>query len=341
MKKILPSIKAAIALLFTIHCSLFTNKALAANYTVTIGYDGATASVTIPSELSSYVTCSSGTSSHVKLVQASTVGDDNVGEIVYSLEGSSTDGEFYIEGSYKCTIQLAGLTLNNPSGPALNIQNGKRIKISAKSGTENTLTDGANDDYNGCLHAKGHTEFAGKGTLNITGNSKHAVYSKEYVEIKNLTLNILGAQKDGIHCKEYFLMESGNVSISSTGDDGIQVEMDGTTPTAATDDEHEDEDTGNFYMLDGTLAISTYGGKAIKADGTIAYSGGTQNFDTGDTEQNAATGIENLTISQFDNFTCTEADAVYDLNGRLVTGTPTKGVYIIRKGNTTRKVVVR
>jgi hypothetical protein len=48
-----------------------------------------------------------------------------------------------------------------------------------------------------------------------------------------------------------------------------------------------------------------------------------------------------LTISQFDNFTCTEADAVYDLNGRLVTGTPTKGVYIIRKGNTTRKVVVR
>jgi len=331
-------LKAALAALFTIHGSLFT--AQAADYTVSVSYDGSSATVTIPSELSSYVTCSSGTSSHVKLVQASTVGDDTTGEIIYSLSGTSTDGEFLMEGSYKATIQLAGLTLSNPSGPAINIQDGKRIKVSAKNGTENTLSDGANDDYNGCLHCKGHAEFAGKGTLNITGNSKHAVYSKEYVEIKNLTLNILGAQKDGIHCKEYFLMESGNVSISNTGDDGIQVEMDGTTPTAATDDEHEDEDTGNFYMTDGTLTIASYGGKAIKADGAITYSGGTQNFSTSDTEQNAATAISSLQTDS-EAISLSQADAVYDLKGRQITGTLNKGIYIIKKGNTTKKVIIK
>ena len=42
------------------------------------------------------------------------------------------------------------LTLTNPSGPAINLQNGKRCEVTAKKGTSSTLTDGANDDYNGC-----------------------------------------------------------------------------------------------------------------------------------------------------------------------------------------------
>lgn len=329
----------ALAALVTFHLSLVTS--LAADYTVTVTYDGTTATVSIPDDISSYVSCSSGSSSHVKLLQASTVGDDTTGEIVYSLSGSSTDGEFYLEGSYKTTVQLAGLTLTNPSGPSLNIQDGKRIKISAKNGTENTLTDGANEDYNGCLHTKGHFEFAGKGILNVTGNSKHAIYSKEYVEIKNLTLNILKAEKDGIHCKQYFLMESGTVNISNTGDDGIQVEMDGSTPTAATDDEHEDEDTGNFYMTDGTLAISSYAGKAIKADGSITYSGGTQNFSTSATEQ-GSTAISSISLNDSETLSIDDADAVYDLQGREIEPSQvTKGLYIIKKGNTTKKIIIK
>lgn len=328
-----------LAAFVTFHLSFVTS--LAADYTVTITYDGTAATVSIPEDISSYVSCSSGSSSHVKLVQASTVGDNTTGEIVYSLSGSSTDGEFYLEGSYKTTVQLADLTLTNPNGPALNIQDGKRIKISAKNGTENTLTDGANEDYNGCLHTKGHFEFAGKGTLNVTGNSKHAIYSKEYVEIKNLTLNILKAEKDGIHCKQYFLMESGNVTISNVGDDGIQVEMDGTTPTTATDDEHEDEDTGNFYMTDGTLTISSYAGKTIKADGSIAYSGGTQNFSTSDTEQ-GSTAISSISLNDGETLCINEADAMYNLQGREIDSSQaTKGVFIIKKGNTTKKIIIK
>ena len=322
-------------------CTLFTLPVSAADYTVSISYDGTTASVNIPSELSDYVSCSSGTSSHVKLIQAATVGEDTTGEIIYSLSGNSTDGEFYMEGSYKATIQLSGLTLTNPSGPAINIQNGKRIKVSAKNGTENTLSDGANDDYNGCLHCKGHTEFAGKGTLTITGNSKHAVYSKEYVEIKNLTLNITQAAKDGIHCKEYFLMESGTVNISNTGDDGIQVELDGNTSTGTIAD-HEDEDTGNFYMEGGTLSITSYGGKAIKVDGTITYSGGTQSYDTNDTEQGSATAISTISLNATETISLSNADAVYDINGQKISNsTLRRGIYMIRKGNKTHKIIVK
>lgn len=310
------------------------------NNTVEIVFSGTTATVTIADNISSYVTCSSGTSSHVVLVQASTFAgvdattDNEDGEIIYSLSGTSTDGEFYLEGSYKCTVELNGLTLTNPSGPAINIQNGKRVALSAQKGTTSTLTDGANENYNGCYHCKGHTKLKGKGTLNVVGNSKHAIYSKEYIEVKNLTLNITGAVKDAIHCKQYFLMESGTVNITAAGDDAIQVELKETNTGETVD--HEDEDTGNFYMEGGTLTISGYTGKVVKADGTISFIGGTQNFDTTDIEQNAAsTGIAQ-TLSN----ATTSVTEYYDMQGRKSDGTK-PGLYIVRQGYNVRKVMIK
>lgn len=305
---------------------------------VQVVYNGTTATVTIASNISSYVTVSSGTSSHVVITQSSdfagvdATSDNEDGEIYYVLSGSSSDGSLMLTGSYKCEIDLNGLTLTNTSGPALTILNGKRIAISTKSGTTNTLTDAANDDYKGCIHVKGHTKLKGKGTLNVIGNSAHAIYSKEYVEVKNMTLNITAAQKDGIHCKEYFLMESGTVNISGVGDDGIQCELDSVSTGTKTD--HEDEDSGNFYMENGTLTISNYSGKAIKADGSITYSGGKQNFDTSDVTENAATGIETVKREPAIVNPC------YDLSGRKVQG-KAKGVYMIRKNDRNVKIISR
>jgi hypothetical protein len=305
----------------------------AANSTVTVVFNGTTATVTIPADLASSVTCSSGTSSHVKLIQAETVSS----EIDYVLSGNSDDGEFYMEGSFKATVKLNGLTLTNPNGPAINVQNGKRIKLNLPDGTTNTLTDGANDTANGCFNCKGHTEVTGKGTLNIVGNSKHGFYSKEYITFKNATLNITAAPKDGIHCKEYFLLEKGTINISGAKDDGIQVELDGTTSTGITTD-HEDEDTGNFYMEAGTLTITGYEeGKAIKADGTITFKSGTQNFNTADIQENAASGISGIQADSSDS------EVIYDLRGRQMQNGTTlpKGIYLIRNGKTTKKVIVR
>lgn len=312
--------------------------------TVTVTYSGTSATVDIPSSISSYVRCSSGTSSHVKLIQSST-STNTPGEIMYSLTGSSTDGEFYLEGEYKTTVQLNGLTLTNPGGAAIHIRDGKRIKVSIASGTTNTLTDGEpatqadgteTPSTNGCLHSKGHTEFAGRGTLNITGKSRHGIYSKEYVEIKNCTINITTAVKDGIHCQQYFLMESGNVNISHAGDDGIQVELKGETPMAATDE--EDEDTGNFYMKGGTLTISGTTAYAVKTDGIITYTGGLQEYDTANVLQQAKTDISG-TIAE--DAVPTGHEVVYDLNGRQMPSGAhlPKGIYILKKQGKTSKVL--
>ena len=313
--------------------------------TVKIVYSGTTATVTVDQNISSYVTVSSGTSSHVVITQAETFAgidatvDNTDGEITYSLSGTSTDGSLLLTGSYKCTVELNGVTLTNPSGPAVNLQNGKRVSVSAKKGTTSTLQDGTNADYNGALHCKGHLKLKGKGTLNVVGTSRHAIYAKEYCEVKNLTLNITAAVKDGIHCREYFLMESGTVSISGMGDDGIQVEQDtstGATATGTTTD-HEDENSGNFYMTGGTLTISGYTGRAVKADGTVSLTGGTRNFSTADIEETA--GIDDIEASTT-TATTRFADGIYDLQGRRLTAVPQRRcLYIVVEQGVARKIL--
>ncbi|MCR4853063.1 MAG: carbohydrate-binding domain-containing protein [Prevotella sp.] len=242
--------------------------------TVSVSYDGSKASVIVAGNVAQYIEPTVD-GAHVSIVQSDEVSADNVDEITYSLSGSSTDGEFALTGSYKATIELVGLTLINPSGAALNIQDGKRIAISVKKDTENTLKDCVDGDQKGCLVVKGHTELKGKGTLNVYGLTKHAIKSGEYLSMKNCTVNVLAADGDGIHCNEYFLMESGTLTISGVSDDGIQAEIDGESSTGQTDD-HEDEDSGNIYISGGTINVDVTAdaAKGIKADGDVYVTGG-------------------------------------------------------------------
>ena len=327
-------ISSLAAVLFSMAASAATTK----TYTVAVVYDGTKATVTIPSEISSYVNCLSGESSHVKLIQTSTT-LANPGEIIYSLKGSSDNGEFYFVGEYKATLKLDGLTLANPDSSAVHIKDGKRIKVSITDKTVNTLSDGVADTTSkGCFHCKGHTEFAGKGTLNVSSAFNHAIYSKEYVEVKNCTLNITGAKKDGIHCQQYFLMSSGELNISGVEDDGIQVELKDTIQTGTTKD-HEDENSGNFYMTGGTLTISDVGSYCLKTVGTIQYSGtGKQNFDTTNVLEHSdnPSAINAIANDPSDNRTY-----YYDLHGRRIAKEAMlpRGIYIVKEGGKTKKVI--
>ena len=247
---------------------------------VVVTYDGTSATVTIAGNVAQYVTPTiSG--AHVSIEQTNTeaVDDD---EITYVLSGTASDGEFALSGSYKCTVSLAGVTLTNPSGAAINITNGKRIQISAKKDTENTLADGSGGSQKACVYSKGQIQLQGNGTLNVVGNTKHAIKSGDYITVKNLTLNITSAVGDGINCEEYFLMKSGTVSISGTGDDGIQCDLGGDASTGEivateTVDAHDDEDSGNVYIEGGTLNITVTAdaAKGIKSEGDLKISDGT------------------------------------------------------------------
>ena len=301
--------------------------------TVEVVFDGDKATVTIADNISAYVS-SAVDGAYVKLTQDEKVSDSTTGEIYYVLSGSSSNGGFYLAGSYKASVTLNGLTLTNPKGAAIDIQNGKRINLRIENETTNSLTDGAGGDWKGCFVCKGHTEFKGKGTLTVNGKTAHGIWSKEYIEIKNCTINVESAVKDGINCNQYFLMASGTVNITNPGDDGIQVSLKDEKSTGATTD-HEDEDSGNFYMTDGTLKITGHGGVCIKADGSISYTGGKQDFNTSDVIENAATGIRSDIKAKGDTET-----VYYDLSGRrLPQGSQAKGIVIMKERGATRKVI--
>ena len=246
--------------------------------TIGVSYNGTSASVTVAGNVAQYVT-PTVSGAHVSIAQSSDLAE----EITYSLSGTSTDGEFYMSGSYKATIELNGLTLTNAtpvySGAAVHIQNGKRIKVKIVTGTTNTLSDASTGSQKGCLYIKGHAEFAQKGTLNVVGNVKHGIKTGEYFTIKNATINVTSAVGDGINCGQYFLMESGTINISGTSDDGIQCDIDDTdTYPNGTGEltDHEDEDSGNIYLQGGTINITVTAdaAKGIKGEGDMTISDG-------------------------------------------------------------------
>ena len=287
--------------------SMTTDETAVTDNLVSIVYDGTTAKVSVAGNVAQYVEATvSG--AHVTIVQSNTAAVDD-DEITYQLSGSSSDGSLTLDGSYKCTVSLAGVTLTNPGGAAINITNSKRIQLSAKKNTVNTLTDAAGGSQKACIYSKGQLQLQGNGTLNVAGYTKHAIKSGDYITVKNLTLNITAAAGDGINCEEYFQMKSGTVTISGVSDDGIQCDLGGTASTGETTD-HEDEDSGNIYLEGGTLnvTVTATAAKAVKSEGDMRVSGGDitckttggGTWDTDDMKTKAAACMSadgNMTIS--------------------------------------------
>ena len=144
MKKVIPFIVAVVVSLTAVAQSTKNN-------TVSITYNDTTATVVVDDNIAQYITPTiSG--AHVSIAQSSDVAT----EITYTLSGTSNDGEFYMSGSYKATIELNGLTLTNQnpvySGAAIHIENGKRIKVKVATGTTNTLVDAASGSQKGCFY---------------------------------------------------------------------------------------------------------------------------------------------------------------------------------------------
>ena len=262
--------------------TMYVDESEVVDNRVAVVYNGTKAAVTVAGNIAQYLAVSVN-GAHVNIAQS----DELAEEITYTLSGSSNDGEFYMSGSYKATMELNGLNLTNTnpvsSGAAVHIQNGKRIKVKVMDGTTNTLVDCASGSQKGAFYVKGHPEFSKSGVLNVVGNLKHAIKTGEYIELKEATLNVTSAAGDGINCSQYFLMESGTINLSGLTDDGIQCDIDDTEvgPTGETAD-HEDEDSGNIYIEGGMITINTAGkaAKGIKSEGDIYVKAGTINITT-------------------------------------------------------------
>lgn len=192
-------------------------------------------------------------------------------EVTYTLSGASSSGSFTMEGDFKATVALNGvdLTSTTVSMPAINILNGKRIKILV-NGTNN-FADCAGGTHKGAFFVNGHPEFEGSGTINITGNSKHAYVSDEYSQFKDEftgTINVLGAVGDAFHIDQYLLMQGGTFTMKNVGGDGFDISL---------TNDSTDEFNGEVFIEGGhiQLDVAAHDTKGIKSDAQMTISGGT------------------------------------------------------------------
>lgn len=213
---------------------------------------------------------------HVKIVSTNTKS-----ELEFVVQGESTHGSLTYEGPLKCKFYLNGLNLKSDKGAAIDIQCGKRVDLILNEGTENVLADAAGGEQKAALYCKGHLEVSGSGSLTVTGNAKHGIATKEYLELKKSTgaITVKKAVADAMHVGQYFLMNGGDVTITGLqGGDGLQVE---TLMTVTADNDTipnpEKENNGQIIIRGGMLNVTANEdcSKGIKAPGDMTVSGGT------------------------------------------------------------------
>ena len=213
--------------------------------------------------------------------------------VQYELSGNSTDGCFKLYSGRKQAVILNDLTLTNPNGAAINIQNKRTFLV--VNGT-NSLTDGAtytdtpdDEDEKAVLFSEDQLIISGDGTLSITAMGKSGIGVDDYLRIlgqPTITINVSSnAYYDnedreykgyaGIKINGTFIMSDGDLSITSTGTGGKGI-----------------SGNGNGYFRGGTVSVNVTGNnygnsggwgnnstnsvsaKGIKFDGDLSFNGG-------------------------------------------------------------------
>lgn len=255
---------------------------------ISVDYAGNKAFVTVSGDIAALVTV------NVDGANVSVLADAALQEeVTYTLSGTSEGGSFSMDGEFKSTVVLNNLNLTSTTGTAIDIENGKRIAVVLPEGTASTLADAAGGVHKACFFINGHAEFSGAGTLNLTGNTKHAYASDEYTQFKSGfgTLNVTSALSDGMHVEQYLQTDGGTFNISGVQGDCIDV--------SATKDPL-DENNGQTFLNGGTFVLNVAADdtKGIKSESDMAISGGSI---TATVSGNGAKGISagtKLLVSQ-------------------------------------------
>lgn len=264
-------------------------------HTVTVTFDGDTAYVDLGHAPNVTDTIQGA---HVKLIST-----DTKNELEFVLQGESTHGSLYYGGPLKCRFYLNGLNLTSDQGAAIDIKCGKRVDLILNEGTENFLADAAGGDQKAALYCKGHLEVSGGGALTVSGNAKHGIATKEYMEIKKSTgsITVNKAVSDAMHIGQYFLMDGGTVTLSKQKGDGLQVEiLTDVTESGDTIPDPDKEDNGQLFIRGGLLTITAEEDltRGIKAPLDMTVSGGTVRVEARGDGSKGISVTRNMLINQ-------------------------------------------
>lgn len=190
----------------------------------------------------------------------------------YIVSGNLTDGSITVTTSEndKVQIVLNSVKIACSSGPAIDIQSADKCFITLAEGTQNSLSDGSaftSEDANACIYATCDLTINGSGSLDVSGNYRHGVFSKDDLVVYGGTIRV-SAVEDGLNGKDSVKIGTGDISIDS-GADGVKSSK-STNP-----------EKGFVYVGGGSLSIDAED-DGIQAKTYLCIAGGSIEIDAAD-----------------------------------------------------------
>jgi len=226
-----------------------------------------------------------------------TVNNTGADNIIYVLQGSTSNGFFKLYSEKKQEILLSGVSITNPSGAAINNQSGKRTFVVVE-GT-NYLSDGesatyssGDEDMKAVFFSEGQLVLSGSGSLTVNAvnkQGKSALTSDDYVHLTDnvsLTLTAGSNAGHGLRGKDYVQLSGGKLDITTAAatkkgitTDGFVLVEGGTHNITVKGGVAKDSESGeykgtagikadNYFAMTGgavTITNSGNGGKGVRA----------------------------------------------------------------------------
>ena len=251
-------------------------------------------------------------------------------DVPYVVSGSSDNGRLIYYSMTPFHLTLDNLSLSNPSTVAIAM--GVYVPVTLRLKGTSTLADGANGPQVGTMDMPCELTVNGPGTLQITGNAKHAMNIEGPITINSGTIRILGSDSDGIHGSSNLTWNGGTLEIVSAGSDGLDISGNITiqggdlTINTTAESQRSIKVTNAFTMTGGALHLIINGNdcKAIKCDADINISGGTvdvQISGTGshgissDTDVVIGGSADVTVVSSSQDGKCIKSDGTVHING--------------------------
>lgn len=232
----------------------------------------------------------------------------------YILTGKSENSSVTINTEDEVVLALNNLELTNETGPAILVENAKKVVITLNENTKNYLSNGNNNDYDAVIYSKDDLTINGEGSLEIKANFENGIKCNDDLKIisGNITIN---SNTYGIIGKDSITIKSGNINITA-GKDGIKSNND------------EDETLGNIIIEDVNITISSQE-DGIQAEQTLMINNGTFNITTssGASTLSGKTGWENTTQTNDESRKAIKASNITINNGTFEINSKDDGMH--------------
>ncbi|WP_176495155.1 carbohydrate-binding domain-containing protein [Fibrobacter sp. UWT3] len=249
-------------------------------------------------------------------------------------------------------LNLRGLTLTNNADAVIYVQMASKAFVVAKSGTENTLSDGSSrtksftyvnadgetkvDTTGACIYAKDDLTIKGEGSLTVKGNYNNGIHTSNDLRFRGETTVNVTAKNHGMKGKGLVDIEKGTITVKATSGDGIKSDeyaVNGNDTVIV-------EGKGIVSITGGTIDI-TAGDDGIQAFNNIIFDAGTVKVNASNdgihSEQNVQMNGGTISVTAGDDGI--HADSALHLAGSTVnvvkSGEGMEAFYIFAEGGIT------